>query len=244
MSNTEETQSIFAGSKQYLEKSFLEELSYKIWSTKGARFEADKRLSIVSKMSNISLAFLSAYLIIAGLVSVYNINSKMNFDLINYVVTALSIILLVLSLYENSQNYNLRAKDFHNCSLELSKLYNELRIFKTMSENSSDYEKRNFAIKLSNEYQTILSKYENHLSIDYDNFKINHREYFKEISKDDIKNIKRKNFWIRYGWYSLIIILTPLLIIIICSLKPKSSPPSSQEIANHPKSTPKFHDNP
>ena len=54
-------------------------------------------------MSNISLAFLSAYLIIAGLVSVYNINSKMNFDLINYVVTALSIILLVLSLQFKSK---------------------------------------------------------------------------------------------------------------------------------------------
>ena len=30
MSKQEETKSIFAGSKQYLEKSFLEELNYKI----------------------------------------------------------------------------------------------------------------------------------------------------------------------------------------------------------------------
>ncbi|PIF46777.1 hypothetical protein CLU96_3817 [Chryseobacterium sp. 52] len=218
MNNTEETQSIFVGSKQYLEKSFLEELNYKIWSTKGARFEADKRLTIVSKMSNISLSILSAYLIIAGLISVYNINSDLKFDLINYVVTALSIILLVLSQSENSQNYNLRAKDFHNCSLELSQIYNQLRTFKTLSDDASDYEKKNFTIKLSNEYQTILSKYENHLSIDYDNFKINHREYFKEVSNDNVKKMAQRNFWIRYGWYSLIIVLTPIIIIIICLL--------------------------
>ena len=38
-------------SKDYLNKSFLEELSYKLWSTKGSRFEANKRFI---KKSNIS----------------------------------------------------------------------------------------------------------------------------------------------------------------------------------------------
>lgn len=216
MSEKEESKSIFTGSKQYLEKSYLEELNYKIWSTKGARFEADKRLSIISKMSNISLSILSAYLIIAGLISVYNLHSSIKLDLINYVVTALSIILLVLSQYENAQNYNLRAKDFHKCGLELATLYNKLRTFKTLNENPSEYEKKNFIISLSEEYQRILSKYENHLSIDYLNFKISHTEYFIELKNQDIEKIKRKNFWIRYGWYSLIIILTPILIILIC----------------------------
>lgn len=207
--------SIFSGSKAYLEKSFLEELNYKIWSTKGVRFEADKRLKTISKMSNISLSILSAYLIIASLISVYNINSTHSFNLINYIVTALSIILLVLSQYENSQDYKLRAKDFHNCGLELSILYNKLRTFKTLNENASEYENRNFTTKLSEEYQVILSKYENHISIDYSNFMINNRGYFKEITDQDVKKIKKKNFWIKYGWYSLIIILTPLLIIIV-----------------------------
>ena len=214
-----QNKSIFTGSKSYLEKSFLEELNYKIWSTKGVRFEADKRLKIISKMSNISLSILSAYLIIASLISVYNINSAHNFDLINYIVTALSIILLVLSQYENSQDYKLRAKDFHNCGLELSVLYNKLRTFKTLNINASEYENRNFTTKLSEEYQDTLSKYENHISIDYSNFMINNRGYFKEITDEDVKRIYRKNFWIRYGWYSLIIVITPILIIIISFIK-------------------------
>ena len=53
-------------------------------------------------MSNISLSFLSAYLIIASLISVYNINQNSHDNIINYLVTALSILLLVASMYENS----------------------------------------------------------------------------------------------------------------------------------------------
>lgn len=212
---TDTKKSIFTGSKQYLEKSFLEELNYKIWSTKGARFEADKRLTIISRMSSISLSILSAYLIIAGLISVYISNSDINFALINYIVTALSIILLVLSQFENSQDYKLRAKDFHNCSLELSALYNKLRTYKTLVDTPSPYEIRNFCQTLSNEYQNILSKYENHLPIDYDNFKTSHREYFTELTDEQSSSIKRRNFWILYGWYSLIILIPPGLITIV-----------------------------
>jgi hypothetical protein len=33
-------------SKEYLDKTFLEELNHKIWCTKGARFNADSRFKI------------------------------------------------------------------------------------------------------------------------------------------------------------------------------------------------------
>ena len=39
-------------SKEYLEKTFLEELNHKIWCTKGARFSADARFKKKSKFSN------------------------------------------------------------------------------------------------------------------------------------------------------------------------------------------------
>ena len=170
---SKEAKSIFSGSKEYLEKSFLEELNYKIWSTKGARFEADKRLNTISKMSNISFSILSAYLIIAGLLAVYNIqNINANLNLINYYVTALSIIQLVVGQFENSQDYKLKAKNFHDCGLELSILYNKLRIFKTLNTQASDYTILNFCQSLSEQYQEILNKYENHQQIDYNNFKL------------------------------------------------------------------------
>jgi hypothetical protein len=211
----EEKKGIFTGSKEYLEKSFIEELNYKIWSTKGTRFEADKRLTRISNISNISFSIMSAYLIIAGLLAVYNIeNDSENLKLINYYVTALSIIQLVLAQYENSQDYKLRAKNFHDCGLELSILYNKLRTFKTLNNNVSEYETLNFCKKLSDEYQSILSKHENHLPIDYENFKISHRSYFTEINDEDLKKINKKYWLVCYGWYVLVIVLPPILIIL------------------------------
>lgn len=212
----EEKKGIFTGSKEYLEKSFLEELNYKIWSTKGARFEADKRLTKISNMSNISFSIMSAYLIIAGLLAVYNIkNNVTNLNLINYYVTALSILQLVLVQYESSQDYKLKAKSFHDCGLELSVLYNKLRTFKTLNDSASYFETLNFCKQLSDEYQSILSRFINHSPIDYDNFKISHRSYFKEITNDEVKMIKRKFWWTCYGWYTLVIIFPPLVILLL-----------------------------
>lgn len=213
---SEERKSIFTGSKAYLEKSFLEELSYKIWSTKGARFRAARRLTTISKMSNISFSILSAYLIIAGLLAVYNIeNSVENLKFINYYVTALSILQLVITQFENSQDYKLKGKSFHDCSLELSKLYNRLRTFKTLNSEASEYTTLSFCQKLSDEYQEILSRYENHEDIDYDNFKISQLSHFSELTKKDVEKINRKYSWICYGWYSIIIILPPIVILAI-----------------------------
>ncbi|MFD1628938.1 SLATT domain-containing protein [Pseudopedobacter beijingensis] len=204
--------SIFTGSKAYLEKSFLEELSYKVWSTKGARFKADERLMKTAKMSNISLSVFSAYLIIASLISVYVGNYKLNFQIINYFVTSLSIILLVLSQYESSQDYKMRAVKFHECALELSKIYNEIRIFKTLSKHPTDEECRTFCEDTSRKYQDILAKYENHSAIDYDTFRLLNPDYFSEY-KAKTKSIKFRRWWAIYGWYTLLLIGTPMVFI-------------------------------
>jgi len=216
-----ENKNIFNGSKEYLEKSFLEELNYKIWSTKGARFQADRRLKKVAKISNLSLGFLSAYLIIAGLISVYQINNntELNDKLINYYITALSIILLVISQFENNQDYKLRAKVFHDCGLKLAELYNRLRTFKTINTKATEDEIKTFCEELSNEYQNILNQYENHDLIDYEIFKTKNLDYFTELTPKDIKRIKRKNNWMIHGWYSIIIIVPPIIIVMITIFK-------------------------
>ncbi len=211
-----EIASIFTGSQEYLEKSFLEELNYKIWSTKGARFQADRRLTTISNMSNISFNILSAYLIIAGLLAVYNIeNDDANLNLVNYYVTALSIIQLVVAQFENSQDYKLRAKNFHDCSLALSTLYNKLRTFKTLNSTATENEILIFCENLSIEYQTILALYQNHNKIDYEKFMLTKLSYFDKLKKKDVKRINRQYWWECYGWYSLIIILPPVFIFFI-----------------------------
>lgn len=215
---------VLAEQKEYLGKSFLEELNHKIWSTQSSRFNADKRLKKKAKLSNISLAMLSAYLIIAGLISVYNIKNGRDENLINYVITALSILVLVFSQFENAQDYRLNAKIYHDCGLELSSLYNELRIFKTLKTKPSEYETYSFSKTLSEKYQSILKNYENHSSIDYDFFQINNVNYFKKIEPEkvtpkNIRKVKRRYYWNVYGWYSIMIIIPPILFpILMCFL--------------------------
>ena len=205
----------FTGPKKYLEKSFLEELSYKIWSTKGARFNADKRLKKKASVSNICLAILSAYLVIASLISVFGISKGQNEHIVSYIITALSIILLVVSQFENSQDYKLNARIFHDCGLELSKLYNELRIFKTLKKSPSDYETYSFSKNLSEKYQVVLKNYQNHSPIDYNMFKVNNQDYFDTLTTFDTRKIRWKYKWEVYRWYTMMIVIIPVLIIIL-----------------------------
>ena len=167
--------------KEHLDKDFLEELKHKIWSTKGTRFTANNRLKTIAKYSTLSISFLSGYLIIFGLVSVYNLYNQnaINPNAIAFTITALSILVLIFSLIENSQNYPVKAKNFHDCALDLADLYNELQNFKSYEKEASNKAKLEFCEKLQKEYQNILRRYDNHAPIDNKKFKLNHPDYYK-----------------------------------------------------------------
>jgi len=60
--------------KDHLNKTFPEELGYKIWIRKGARFNANKQLLKKINLSNNAMGFLTVYLIIFGLFNVYQIS--------------------------------------------------------------------------------------------------------------------------------------------------------------------------
>lgn len=169
--------------KEHLDKDFLSELKHKIWSTKGSRFNADTRLKSLSKLSNICISILSVYLIIFGLLSVYKIYNPVaeSENLFAFTLTAISIFLLFFSLFENSQNYLIKAKEFHNCSLDLADLYNELQNFKTYRKDTNDNEKMEFCNNLQIRYQNILRKYENHSPIDNKKFKADNLDYYKSL---------------------------------------------------------------
>jgi hypothetical protein len=151
--------------KEHLDKDFLEELKHKIWSTKGTRFTADTRLKTIANYSTLGISFLSSYLIIFGLVAVYNLfNIKMiNPDVIAFTITALSILVLVFSLLENAKNFGVKAKNFHDCGLDLADIYNELQNYKSYNNDSSEKEKMEFCHKLQIKYQNILRRYENQI---------------------------------------------------------------------------------
>lgn len=202
--------------KDYLDKTFLEELNYKIWSTKGSRFNANKRLLRIASLSNLCTSMLSVYLIAVGLLSVYNINSSANINqnLIAYSITCLSILILVFGQIENAKDFSTKAKQYHNCGLELSSLYNELRIFKTLIQKSDLNEKRKFAEKISDKYQRILERHENHESIDHEMFKSFYSKYH-ELNTWKCFKIKI-NYYIKTELiYHFLIIIPPLVILLL-----------------------------
>lgn len=169
--------------KEHLDKDFLAELKHKIWSTKGTRFAADDRLKSLSKISGICIGVLSVYLIIFGLLSVYNLYrpDQSADNLFAFSLTATSILLLLFSTFENSQDYKVKAKSFHDCALDLADLYNELQNFKAYRAGATDEEKLAFCDLLQKRYQDILRRYENHSPIDNQIFKANHMDYYKYL---------------------------------------------------------------
>lgn len=202
--------------KEHLDKNFLEELKHKIWSTKGSRFNADIRLKIVSKYSNLGNSFLSAYLIIFGLISVYNLSNPnlTNPNLTAFAITALSILSLIFSLVENSNNYILRARDFHDCALELSVLYNELQTFKSYRKDAGPAELMAFVTDLQNRYQLVLERYENHLPIDNKRFRAQHKDFY-ETTKIQRFITDLKFFVVTKFLYLLMIILPGIVLLYI-----------------------------
>lgn len=197
--------------------SFEEELNYKLWSTKGARFAASHRNHTLNKLSSKSIGYLSAYLIIIGIVNLYDINLlgiKILDNQVGFISTAFSVLILLFSQLESSENFALKSERYHNCSLDISELYNRARFTKNFTTNPIN--KQNELLQISIEYDTILKKYENHLPIDYLQFQLSKPEYF------GLNFIMIKWIWLKYyiKVYAIyhVLIFGPLLTLFYMAL--------------------------
>ncbi|WP_293929471.1 SLATT domain-containing protein [Sphingobacterium sp. UBA6320] len=72
--------------------------------------------------------------------------------------------LILLALYQK----------YHSCALEIGELYNELRLSKS---HETEEEKRVRIREISNEYDLVLRKYENHEPIDREKLMLNKYHY-------------------------------------------------------------------
>lgn len=193
--------------------SFEEELNYKLWSTKGARFTASHRNHTLNKLSSKSIGYLSAYLIIIGIVNLYHIDLlgiKIDDDQVGFISTSFSVLILLFSQLENSQNFSLKSEKYHNCSLDIAELYNRARYSKSFTTNpqTKQYELQ----KISTEYDIILKKYENHLPIDYLQFQLTKPDYF---GLNFIRvNLIRLKYYVKVCLVYHILIFGPILTLI------------------------------
>ncbi|TCC98725.1 SLATT domain-containing protein [Pedobacter hiemivivus] len=202
----------------YLLKEFETELNYKLWSTKGARFSASHRTGTLQRLSSQCVGYLSAYLIIVGLVNVYELNFwkiTLSNDEVNFASVSLSVLILLFSQLETAENFVLKSHRYHDCSLDIAELYNALRYTKTYESENAD--KGKILQEISEKYDKILKRYENHKPIDYERFQLIKPGYFK-------LNL-RKRLWIDLKYYCIVyfkyhlLMYGPLIIFMSVNLK-------------------------
>ena len=161
----------------HLDEDFSKELSFQVWSTKGARFFSNRRLLAKQKWSTYALTALSTYVIILNLMIVYGVlkPTALSNTVVAFSSTALSILILIVSLLESSRRYELQASNFHRCSLELGQVYRRVRMMRTGPEPRVT---RDQVEKLASDYEQILAAFENHDEIDFLMFQRT-KAYFK-----------------------------------------------------------------
>ena len=206
--------------KYLKENNWIKELNHKLWITKGVRFEANNRLKQKAFLSNTSLAFISSYLIIINLVPLFFNDLKISSELIGFFTTALSILLLVFTQIESSNEYKLNAHFYHSCALKISNLYNDLRIIKEIKDEK---EQEKNVIEITEEYKNILNQYENHEPIDTDMFKSKKLDYYELDKWFKYSTELKFYFTVKFKYYC-IIFLPPILFTIIYFLGISNEP--------------------
>ncbi|HML71761.1 MAG: SLATT domain-containing protein [Bacteroidota bacterium] len=203
---------------EYLKNNNFEvELNYKLWVTKGARFKASERCEELDARYNRIVGWVSSYLIIF---SVLNL-CKIPFFTIpdncsTFISISLSILILVFSQFAYAKNYSVQSKNYHECALEIAKLYNDLRLLKASAEDHIQEINR-----IKDEYEKILDKYINHLPIDLIMFKLDKKEYFNISLYSAVFNHIRRFLLVRSAYYFCVFIL-PILYCLICLINLKS----------------------
>jgi len=80
---------------------------------------------------------------------------KLPINELGFWTTALSILILLYSQFESAKNYSIRGEKFHQCSLEIAELYNELRMVKTSTLINRTQEESSISA-ISKKYDIIL----------------------------------------------------------------------------------------
>lgn len=185
----------------------------KIWLTRGARFQAHKRLNSVNDWSTWSINLLSIYVVC---LSILALAPPLKFAFLadkigTLLIICFSVLMLVVNLLESSKDYKLRADVMHRCAIELSHLYNDLYLLKDQLSNPNIADQ---LAEILNKYQIVIDNYtENHLPIDVEKFKAENFGEFK-ISKSDALFINVGYFFQTKGVY-LLVILMPIIVFSI-----------------------------
>jgi len=202
--------------ENHLEQTFLDELNYKIWSTKESRFNAHQRLLKRSKRSHLCQRILFVYFLFLTLIAIYNLILNPSYDknVLIISIVSFSLLLVLFGRIENSKAYHEKAKEFYTCGVELASLHNVLIIFKSLIENQSVESKTEFADKIALSYQRIVELHQSHEFIDTELFKCKASVYHN-LNWFEVQKIKLTYYYKTALLYHVLIIVPPLLLFIL-----------------------------
>jgi VIT1/CCC1 family predicted Fe2+/Mn2+ transporter len=196
--------------------NFMEELETKMWKTKGARYNAYRRLRNKHLWSARTISVLSIYAITVSLLQLFpDIVAPEKQHIATVAAVSFAIFILVLSILEQSENYLLRAEHLHRCANEISKLYDELHL---LVSGNREIEKNELELRrISDAYHDTISRYdENHDWIDYLYFQAEHPHVFKLPPwRANLNKIYAR--MVAYGLYFALIVLLPIVALYFLS---------------------------
>lgn len=199
----------------------LDKLDTQVWRTKGARFNAYRRLIKKHHASVFTVSILSLYNIGLNLVPYSGLQGIVSISDLSTSSIFISVFILILSLLEFSKGYELKAERLHNNAMELSQFYSELQIVKA--------ENQKLTIDLTERYHTIIKSCpENHSPQDDNKFKTEHPHVFDLLmfsiplgEKRLLKINKAGFYWyiFKYNldtyWLYCLLLTSPLLALFI-----------------------------
>ncbi|MGN7614428.1 SLATT domain-containing protein [Magnetococcales bacterium HHB-1] len=171
----------------------------KMWQTKGVRYLARERLLKMNQRSAQAIASMSVSILVISLLLLCNLVPKYS-NILELFTVFLSISILVLSLLEHAEKYELRAFEMYRCANEIGELYDELS-----QTGQDDEEKVN---GLRKRYWSVIKAYpENHSMLDYQLFSVFQSD--SKLSKAEKQFVKLRYFTQYFAFYWLLM-LTPI----------------------------------
>ena len=172
-------------------------LNNRIWRTKGARFNAYRRLEKKNSALTFITSFSSIHLLAIAILQLSSLVplSVEQSKLLNFISITISIIILAYSLFEGGKEHGLKSERHHLCGIELDRCYSKL-------QHIADDDTIEL-IKLTDEYNDVTEKYLlNHDTVDNDFFQLQYPTDFPESCSSGFLNKLKINFF--YSYYDLI----------------------------------------
>lgn len=186
-------------------------LSDRIWVTRKARINTERRLLRNSLLSEILLAYYSLFVVV---LSIWNF-TRPN-EIINLLLLSASVVVLVLSVFLSSQRFRERALAMRNCYVRLGELQGR-------AKTSEDEHNKTELDVIDQLYRELLISSENHTETDY----LSIRHALKNDINTTLPPFTKTDllkFWISsLGWWvlSILIFLLPFGLIFfvrkVCS---------------------------